>query len=287
MSEEATVVESAAAPEVQQRAEQMGWIPPTRFKGDPERFVDAQEFIERGEVVLPIVKQRLRETEAKLADTNARAAKVEAALARANEAIENIELKFSVEKQREVERAREDLKRQLTSASQADDHEAVAELTDQLTRVNSQIAEGEKVVEKKEVVETQRPTQLPPDLIEWNNENPWFGKDKRKTALALAIGEELRDSGETATGRAFFDKINAELAKDPHFKEEPRVDKVSGGRHSDEGGSRSGGGKNYNHLPAEAKTACDADARRFVGPEKKFKNIAEWRSNYAQLYFQQ
>jgi len=34
-------VESVQPPEVQARAEELGWIPPSRFHGDPERFVDA------------------------------------------------------------------------------------------------------------------------------------------------------------------------------------------------------------------------------------------------------
>ena len=61
MSEQAeVVVESAAAPEVQAEAEKLGWIPATRYKGDAERFVDADEFIKRGETVLPIVKEQNR-----------------------------------------------------------------------------------------------------------------------------------------------------------------------------------------------------------------------------------
>ena len=42
---EAPVVESQQPIEVQREAEKMGWIPPTRFKGDPSRFVDADIYI--------------------------------------------------------------------------------------------------------------------------------------------------------------------------------------------------------------------------------------------------
>ena len=50
MTEEAVAVESKADAETQAKAEKLGWIPPERFKGDPERFVDADAYIERGEI---------------------------------------------------------------------------------------------------------------------------------------------------------------------------------------------------------------------------------------------
>ena len=55
---EEAVVTSAQPIEVQKDAERLGWIPPSRFKGDPTRFVDADIYIKRGEEVLPIVKEQ-------------------------------------------------------------------------------------------------------------------------------------------------------------------------------------------------------------------------------------
>ena len=54
---EAVMVESTATAEQRTAAESMGWIPPERFKGDPERYIDAAEYIDRGEKVLPIIKE--------------------------------------------------------------------------------------------------------------------------------------------------------------------------------------------------------------------------------------
>lgn len=278
MSENA--VESAAEPEVQQRAEEMGWIPPSRFKGDPERFIDADKFIERGEVVLPIVKAQKKELEVKLAAESARSSRIEAALKEATEALEAIELRHSVATQKAVEQAREEVKRQLSSASAAGDHDAVAELTDQLTQINAKVPDEEG---KPKPAAKAEPAPLPPDLIAWNKENPWFGTNKRKTALALGIAQELRDNGEQSTGAAFFEKVKQEMDTELGTKEPP-VDKVAGGRHSESEG-RSSGGKSYAQLPSDAKAACDADAKRFVGENKKYKSTAEWRSAYASMYF--
>jgi len=274
------LVESAAAPEVQAAAEKMGWIPPSRFKGQPEKFVDADLYIERGETVLPIVREQNKRLHGELENLRAESAKTAAALKAAQNAIDQIEERHSVETQKAVERARQQVKAQLSAASEAGDHEGVAELTDQLVKLN--VAEPEKKSAPAPIVPAPQFTP-DPALVAWNQENPWFGTNKRKTALALGIAEELRDAGETSTGRAFFEKVAAEVEKEAGTPE-PRGDKVEGSRGS-EGESRARGSRTYASLPADAKQTCDADARRFVGEGKKYKTLNDWRSRFAELYF--
>lgn len=274
-------LESAAAPEVQARAEKLGWIPPTRYKGDPERFVDAEEYIERGETVLPIVKEQNKRLQAEIGRLTSENASIVTALKSSQDAIAQIEERHSVETQKAVERAREQVKAQLAAASAAGDHEGIAELTDQLTLLNKAEEKAEsKAVEKK----TPPPYVPPPDLREWNKENTWFGTDKRKTALALAIAQELREGGETSTGRDFFDLVSVEVEKT--FTTSTPTSKVEGARGGSGDDSRSGGKKGYASLPADAKAACDADARQFVGPNKRYKTQDEWRKRYAEIYFE-
>jgi hypothetical protein len=281
---EAAVVESAAPAEVQAAAEKMGWIPPARFKGDPERFVDAEAYIERGETVLPIVKEQNKRLHAEVAELRAAGVAQAAALKAAQDAIDQIEERHSVATQKAVEDARRQVKAQLAAASEAGDHDGVAELTDQLTQLNS--AEKESGPVKKETAAA--PAYVPPaDLVEWNNDNPWFGKDKRKTALALGIAQELRDGGEKSVGRAFYELVKEELDQTLPPKAEPRGDKVEGARNGSENEVRQSGKKGYAHLPADAKAACDSDGRRFVGKGKKYETQAEWRARYAQIYFEE
>lgn len=275
--------QSTASAEVQERAEKMGWIPPARFKGDPERFIDADEYIERGETVLPIVKEHNRRLEAELAQVRQDAAATAAALKAAQLAIEQIEERHTVATQKAVENARAQVKAQLAAASEAGDYEGVAELTDQLTQLKTAEA-----VAKAEPVQAPPPAPAafvpPPEMVEWNNENPWFGKDKRKTALALGIAQELREAGESATGRRFFDLVKDEMEKTLGAPAVQATSKVEGARNGF--GSAKGNGKGYDVLPADAKAACEADTKRFVGPGKRYKSVAEWRTRYAELYFE-
>lgn len=278
------IVESAATPEVQAKAEKMGWIPPSRFKGDPEKFVDADIYIERGETVLPILREHNKRLHTEMETLRAENRRTQDALRNATLAIEQIEERHSVETQKAVERAREQVKAQLAAASQAGDHEGVAELTDQLTKLNA--AEREAETGKKP--ETAAPQAFVPDpeLKAWNDENPWFGKDRKKTAVALAAAEELRTGGETAQGRDFFELVKAEVEKvfPPAEKETP-TSKVEEGRSGTPGESSRGGKKGFAALPQDAKDACNADVKKFVGPGKRYKTADEWRARYAEMYF--
>lgn len=277
------VVESGDTPEVQAQAQAMGWIPPSRYRGDPERFVDASLYIERGETVLPIVREHNKRLQTELNELKGSSAKTAAALAAAQSAIDQIEERHSVETQKAVEQARRQVKAQLSAASEAGDHEGVAELTDQLTQLNTAVPDKAPAAKP---AEPPQPFQVPQDLQEWNAENPWFGTNKRKTALALGIAQELRDGGDTRTGRVFYDLVKEEMDKELGSASPPRGDKVEGARNGSEGEGRgSGGKKSFAALPTDAKAACDADAIKFVGEGKKYKTQAEWRNRYAEIYF--
>ena len=278
---EEIIIESKASAEVQTEAEQIGWIPPTRFKGDPERFIDADEYIERGKTVLPIVKEQNKRLHSELEVVRAESRRTAAALQKAQQAIEQMEERHTVATQKAVENARVQLKAQLAAASEAGDHEGVAELTDQLTLMNKAEVKAEK-----KAAETSPPFVPDPDLVEWNADNPWYGKDKRKTALALGIAQELRESGDKSVGRAFYDKVGAEVTATLETKESPAASKVEGARNGSDNEPRSGSKKGYAALPSDAKAACDADSRQFVGPTKRYKTVAEWRTRYAEIYFE-
>lgn len=277
---EEAVVTSAQPIEVQKDAERLGWIPPSRFKGDPTRFVDADIYIKRGEEVLPIVKEQNKRLHTELDSLKRESQATAHALKAAQDAIAQMEERHTVATQKAVDDARRQVKAQLAAASEAGDHEGVAELTEQLTKM----AVTEPAAAKAPAP-TPEPQFTPPaDLVEWNAENPWFGTNKRKTALALAVAQELREQGETSSGRTFYDKVLAEVDKELGVQQ-PRGDKVEGARGSDGGNASGGRGKSYAALPSDARAACDADAKRFVGADKKYKTINDWRARYAEIYF--
>ena len=278
-----TTLESKCPPEVQEKAEREGWIPPARFRGDPARFTDADEYLRRGEEVLPIVKAQLKDTKAELENLRAVAAETKAALAQAQETLADIEARHTVDKQRAIDEAKASVKEALKRASEAGDHEAVAELTEQMVELREAGKVEEKKEEKKD--EPAKTPEISPELVAWKKDNPWFETDRKKTHFAMGVAEELRANGDTSKGREFFDKVSTEVEAFFGEKEAP-TSKVEGNRGSS--GTRSAAGKkSFDALPAEAKAACQADTRKFVGEGKRFKTAAEWHDYYAGVYFSQ
>ncbi len=218
---------SAAPQEVQDAAAAMGWQGPEKFKGDPERFVDAEEFIKRGETVLPIVKAQLATTREDLARMRAESVKLAERLAEQEERNRDADLKAAVEKQKAVEEAIERTKKQLAKANEAGDHEAVAELTNDLVDLKDDKKAADDAAKPKpaEKKEEPRAAQLDPEQVAWNAENTWFGTDRRKTSLALGIAQELREAGDTTVGKVFLNKVKAEMLKTIGQAEE-HTDKV-------------------------------------------------------------
>ena len=273
------VVESKADAATQSAAEEMGWIPATRYKGDPERFVDAEEYIKRGETVLPIVKEQNKRLKAELDAVKGQSAATATALREAQGAIQQMQEQHTIQTQRAVDEAKAQLKAQLRAASEAGDHEGVAALTEQMIELNTAQAE----VPKKPA--PPKEAEISPEQVAWQAENPWFGTDKKRTALAFGIAQELREAGDKSVGRVFFDKIAAEVEKTLAPAKPPvNPDKTEGARASGSSG-RSGGGKSYADLPSEAKAACDADARDRVGEGKRYATKAAWQAQYAKIYF--
>lgn len=286
---DAVAVESQAAPETQARALEMGWIPPERYKGDPERFIDADAFVERGETILPIVKKRAEKLEAQVAQLNGQVSRMEGLLKANAEAMAALEDYHTKETRRKVEAAKAGWKAEIKRAAADGDHEALAEATDQLTQLNAEVLEAEKAEGAKRTQPkggdpgTQ---ELDPVFVAWAGETGWWGKDKRKTHLAVGIAQELQASEPELRGRAFLDRVAEEVAKTLNERPRhtpPNPDKTGGGK----GGSTGArGGKSYEDLPSDAKAACEGYTKELVGEGRRYKTAAEWRAAYAKSYFE-
>lgn len=55
--------------------------------------------------------------------------------------------------------------------------------------------------------------QIDPDLAEWQERNPWFGKDRKMTAYALGLHEEIVSDGVEAGSPSYYERIDSDLRK--------------------------------------------------------------------------
>lgn len=276
--------------EIESTAREMGWRPKEEFRGDVEKWVEAEEFVRRGENFIPLLRKSNAELKGKLDSTTAEVKQLKDIIQASHEAIEALKEYQGAETKRQVERARKELMAQLKTARDDGDVEAEELVREQLQSIK-EVKEEVKASPPTPAV-TPIPVATPateaphPDFEAWVSDNLWFKTDVRKRALALGIADELRADKKNASlqGRAFFDVVAAEL--ETYLQGKP-ASKVDGGRPSGSNGSGSPRQRNYSDLPADAREACDRQAARLVGPGRAFKDADAWRTHYAKIYFEE
>lgn len=274
-------IESKATPEQQAKAVAMGWQGPDKYKGDPERFVDADVFLERGETFIPFLKKERETLQAQLAAEKAAREALQATVEETQRALSDLDERYTVETQKRTEAALASLKTQIREARSAGDWETVDKLTD----MQEELKEAHREAKAAPVRETEpaRP-QVDPETLAWVSAHEWFNTDPRQRAIFMGFVEARRASGDTTSGQAFLNAALKDM-EDALTRETPS--KVASARNgSGEGaGGSTGGKKGYDALPADAKAACDSDMNRFVGKGKKYGTQKEWRDAYANIYF--
>lgn len=246
------------APE--QEATRMGWRPLEEFKGDPEKWVDADTFLKRGKEVLPIVRAENKQLTEALRRAEAKVDKLAETIKESRDFYSKVE-------QRAYERAKADLEQKLEDAADAGD-------TASVKRVTKEIVDLETEAAKKPAKEEAKPEQSA-ELTAWLEENPWFDTDKTMTIVATDYSAELGRQGVPVSKQwaMITDHIRKEF---PHKFENPRrngAPAVEG-----EGSTRAPRGKSWSDLPSDAKAQGD----RFVK-----QGIVESREKYARDYWAQ
>lgn len=271
------------APEIEARAREMGWVPKDRYRGDPANWRPADEFVRRGEEILPFVQKRARDLEEKLAEQEKAFQTKLAALERMSK--------------RGIEMAREQ-----TRLKYEEIEDKAAELGDTkaLREARAKKAEAMKAFDEEEDArEADKPkgaakedtASADPVAMQWAKDNPWYSR----SAMLHGAADEI------------FDEVTAEM---PGASMQERLDEVTarvnemfperfGGRRNgaqrtqavEGAGSRDGGtvngGSAWSKLPAEFKKQGDEliqTDRLFLerGEDPKNpKHLAAARERYA------
>lgn len=271
-------------------ARTMGWQDKESFKGNPEDWVPAEEYVNRGRQIMPILRENNKKMQGEIGALKGRVESMSTALQAANTTIKLLEDSHAQDVQQQVEAARAQLRDEIAAASRDGDHDALAQATDKLTQLNSanKAAGGESSKSDTTTTTTTAP-QIHPEAVQWRADNADFVADKRKMRLATIIAQELRDEGDLSVGKIFLDRVAQQVEDTLNGKNSRGTSKVESGQG---GGSRrssaaGAGGKSYADLPAEAKDACERFAKRMVGPDRAHKDINSWRNSYAKQFFEQ
>jgi hypothetical protein len=271
------------SPETERKARDMGWVPQTEWRGSPDAWRPADQFVKRGEEVLPIVRSNLererrkvQELESTVRDLPSKIrAEVEQSYAERFKRLEGMS-RLALEKQREkIWHDFEEKKR----AAVADGNMQAYDTYNQEQRRALSEFHAETEVEEPEPPARQNgapqpATQAPPEVNDWLRQNTWFASDKVMAAYAteehgrlmrempgLSIEENLKRTRE-ATMEKFPERFGiTPQAKPTASQHAPAVE--GGGRQA---GASSARARGWNDLPPEAK----ASAEKFIKQDGLF-----------------
>lgn len=160
--------------EIQLKAIDQGWIPKEEFDGDPEAFIDAAEFVRRGELFEKIEKQSKQ-------------------LKAVREALEAFRIHHSKVKENEYQRALKNLQDARKEAMLGGDTERALALEEKIDEVK---AEKQQIVdEAKEPIVKDEDDSYNPQFQSWVDRNPWYETNRVMRKTADALGLDLHQAG--------------------------------------------------------------------------------------------
>lgn len=255
---------------VETEAREMGWRPKEEFKGDPEKWRPADEFVQRGKEILPIVRSQLEKERKERADDRKAFDKRVARLEKTHAT--------SLTRQRDQIVAEfEGKKREAVKLGDEDSYDAAEKGKEKALK-----ALDEQVEAKEEPVENFKLNAVEQATFEiWHADNDWFQSDKDMTEFADAEFNRITKDKPGASMAKRLSELRKSVAEKFPAKFDDGDEKPSRRGSAVEGGARIPGGgqagKLSAKLPAEARTA----GLKYV-EQKLYANLED----YAKVYFE-
>jgi len=240
-------------------ARKMGWTPKEDFKGDPSKWRPADEFVERGKSMLPIVQAKMRKQETEIAELK--------------QTVKDFQDHLTKTEKNAYDKAMRDLRQERADAIAAGDAEGF-DKADQ--RIEELKADAQAKAEKRQKADDGKD----PVYEEWAGRNKAILDDPDMSEYAEFVGQSLRNKGEKSTGAEFLDLVADKVkARFPEKFTNPRREAATPAVEGRANGSRRSG-TNYADMPADARAACDRMARSFANESdaKAFKQ--QYVANY-------
>jgi hypothetical protein len=173
---------------VEQEALSQGWVPKEEFQGEEHKWVDAGEFMRRGELFTKIDHQS-RE------------------LKEVRKALQGFKEHYTKVKETEYQNALRDLKNQYKLANREGDFEKADKL-----EVEIETVEKEASIVKQEVEVATQASAIHPDFAAWVGRNTWYQAQPHMKTFADIKGLEFANQG--MTPGEVLKKVEAEVRKE-------------------------------------------------------------------------
>ena len=166
--------EVVSEPTIEDRAREQGWKPKEEFDGDTSKWVSAETFVAKGELIdrIESLGKKLKDSEKTIKMLTEHHAKV---------------------KESEFNRAIDFLKKQKKEAYETGD-------VDKIIEIDDKIAETKEVQKQQRAIDIVENNNAPhPDFVSWVTENKWYEKNSEMRADADTFGEAYASNNPNKT----------------------------------------------------------------------------------------
>jgi hypothetical protein len=261
------------AVDYEKEARLQNWVPKEEFRGNPDDWIEAKDFVERGKQINPILRannerllRELNQTKAQMEDLRATAEEFKKFQKESYE-------KKAAALESEITALREEKKRAIS----AGDGNKVLEIEDQIDSLKDEKAQAKE--ESKDKPTPPPATQADPDLDAWVERNRWYASDKYMAEVANAEAAKIGKLYPELKGKAFLDKLDDALAEtflpEKLGRKTKPFNPVEGAK---PGGSSTNqtNGRDYGDLPPEAKAACDKFVKQKLMTREQYLATYQW-----------
>ena len=183
---------------VEKEAKAMGWAALEDFRGDPERWVDADTFVKRGKEQLPILKENLERLVGKIDKLEAARNEDKKTFEQFREFTTKAEERAHKQAEAAYKKELSDLKNDLKVAAREQDEAKIDRITTSIDNL--------KPPDPPPPVVAPTPDQAP-EFIDWKTKNQWYGSDPEMSIYADAMGQFVKNTHPGMIGVPFFEEV--------------------------------------------------------------------------------
>jgi len=251
---ENTEVGEQTTSSIEDRAREQGWRPKEEFDGDPSKWVSAETFVAKGELI-----DRIESLGKKLKDSE--------------KTIKMLSEHHTKVKESEFKRAVEFLKSQKKAAYESGDVDKIIELDDKIAEVR----DTQKAQKQQEQVNDTPESH--PAFQSWASENKWYETDSEMRADADAFGEAYARNNQDKTPQEVLEYVTKKIKKAyPEKFTNPNRNKPTGVESGS--GTRQGSSRDTFTLTEEETRVMNTFTRNGIMTKDEYiKQVKEMRGN--------
>lgn len=245
---------------IEEKALEHGWVPKDEYRGRPEDWCDADEFLRRGDP--RYLREQLVRTEREVRTLKQQSDAEKRAFEARLQRMEKMSAAQRTKLYADIEQARR-------AAVELGDTQEY----DRLNKAEAELYRREQEAAAVSTKETATANDVHPDVERWVQSNPWFLKDKALNMAAQGIHVELLEQEPGLSVKENLDRVKEELKSRFPEKFASKRSSDNGGRTAVEGGGRMSSttrGKGWTDIPSEERAIIDRHVK-----EGLYKDRAE------------